>query len=129
MKSVISCDRQRPPMITRPRGLLASALAPIPRAIGNAPKMAAKVVIMIGRKRVNAASYMASREFMPLVRMLSKAKSIIMIPFFLTMPISKMMPRYEYIDKGKSKIHSVNNPPKVAGGKVESTVIGCMKLS
>ena len=61
-------------------------------AIGKAPIMAASVVIMIGRKRSTQASRMAAAGAMPRVRCASSAKSIIMIAFFLTMPMSSRMP-------------------------------------
>ena len=47
---------------------------------------------MIGRKRSSEACTMASRGDMPCPRSASSAKSIIMIAFFLTMPISSTMP-------------------------------------
>ena len=53
---------------------------------------AAIVVIMIGRNRTLAASRMASAGELLLSRCFSIAKSIIMIAFFSTMPMSMMMP-------------------------------------
>ena len=50
------------------------------------------VVIMIGRKRSKQASRIASRRNVPPWRSRSMAKSIIMMAFFLTMPISMTMP-------------------------------------
>ena len=47
---------------------------------------------MIGRKRSRQASWIASIGLLPWLRSASSAKSIIMIAFFLTMPISRMMP-------------------------------------
>ena len=47
---------------------------------------------MIGRKRSRQASKIASRGSMPCVRSASSAKSIIMMAFFLTMPISRITP-------------------------------------
>ncbi|MND06675.1 hypothetical protein D3C83_281840 [compost metagenome] len=47
---------------------------------------------MIGRKRSSAAWTIESRGDMPCPRSASSAKSIIMIAFFFTMPISRMMP-------------------------------------
>ena len=76
-------DPQRAPQF-RPR--------PVPSASGSAPSIAAIVVIRIGRRRSMHASKIASREFLPSSRSAASAKSIIMIAFFFTMPISKMMP-------------------------------------
>ena len=53
---------------------------------------AAIVVIMIGRKRTTQAETMASVGDRPWSRWAAMAKSIIMMPFFLTMPTSMMMP-------------------------------------
>ena len=47
---------------------------------------------MIGRNRRMQASTIASRGASPLVRSASRAKSIIMIAFFLTIPMRRMMP-------------------------------------
>ena len=53
---------------------------------------AAIVVIMMGRKRTLAASTIASAGVMCRSRCTSSAKSIIMIAFFSTMPMSMIMP-------------------------------------
>lgn len=45
MNRVISCDRHKPPMITKPRKRRASALAPMPRATGGGPKIAATILL------------------------------------------------------------------------------------
>ena len=50
------------------------------------------VVIMIGRKRSRQAWRIAASGVRPCLRSASMAKSTIMMPFFLTMPISRMMP-------------------------------------
>ncbi len=91
MKSVSSCDRHKPPTTAMPSGWRSSAPAPAPIATGSAPKIAAKVVIMIGRKRSRQASRIAASALMP-TRRRSIAKSIIMMAFFLTMPTSITMP-------------------------------------
>ena len=75
-----------------PSGRRSSEPAPWPSAIGSAPNSAAIVVIMIGRKRSRQASWIASRGLLPSIRSAWSAKSIIMIAFFLTMPISRMTP-------------------------------------
>ena len=89
---VSSCDSSKPPTTARPSGRLTSAPAPQPKAIGSVPTSAAMVVIMIGRKRTMQASKMACAAVAPSLRCLSRAKSIIMMAFFLTMPTSMMMP-------------------------------------
>ena len=65
---------------------------PQPSISGSAPSSAARVVIRIGRKRSRQAWWIASRGGLPSSRSASSAKSIIMIAFFFTMPISRMMP-------------------------------------
>ncbi len=79
-------------MMVMPSGLRSSEPVPLSSASGNAPNSAASVVIMIGRKRSSEACTIASRGDMPCPRSASSAKSIIMIAFFLTMPISSTMP-------------------------------------
>ena len=69
-----------------------SAPAPQPSAIGSVPASAAKVVIIIGRKRTMQASKIASAGALPWWRCASRAKSIIIIAFFFTMPISMISP-------------------------------------
>lgn len=60
--------------------------------MGSVPASAAIVVIMIGRKRIRQASKIAACAGIRSLRCRSSAKSIIMIAFFLTMPISMMTP-------------------------------------
>ena len=54
---------------------------------------------MIGRKRSRQAWWIASRGLLPSIRCACSAKSIIMIAFFLTMPISRMMPMIAITDR------------------------------
>ncbi len=62
-------------------------------ASGTAPSSAARVVIMIGRKRSSAGAVdRLARRSCPSRARASRAKSIIMIAFFLTMPISRITP-------------------------------------
>ena len=79
-------------MMVTPSGLRSSEPVPLSSASGSAPNSAASVVIMIGRKRSSEACTIASRGDMPCTRSASSAKSIIMMAFFLTMPISSTMP-------------------------------------
>ncbi len=62
--------------------------------MGMAPASAANVVIMIGRKRTRQASTMAcsALKVLPCSRSFAMAKSIIMMAFFFTMPMSRMTP-------------------------------------
>jgi len=60
---------------------------PVPSARGKAPNNAAIVVIGIGRKRNRHASKIASYGIFPSLRCACRAKSIIMMAFFFTMPM------------------------------------------
>ncbi len=79
-------------MMVMPSGLRSSEPVPCSNASGIAPNSAASVVIMIGRNRRIEACTIASRGVRPCLRSASSAKSMIMIAFFFTMPISRMMP-------------------------------------
>ncbi len=92
MYKVRSCDTMRPATTAMPNGRRASAPAPIPSAMGSVPMIAAMVVIMIGRKRTRHASKIASAGVRFALRCASSAKSIIMMAFFFTIPISIKMP-------------------------------------
>ena len=86
----------RPPTMQRPRETLVWATPPpMPSAMGTAPIMAAMVVMMMGRNRMRAASMMASSALLPSFSTALLAKSIMMIPFFSTMPMRRMSPTKE----------------------------------
>ena len=102
---------------------------PVPIASGNPPSSAAIVVIMIGLKRISAAFRIASSGESPWSRSATMAKSTIMIPFFLTMPISKMMPISAMRLKSKPKPIRISKAPTPAEGRVDRIVSGWMKLS
>ena len=88
-----------PPTIVMPSGWRNSAPMPQPNISGSAASSADIVVIRIGRKRSRHARRIASRGAIPSLRSASSAKSIIMIAFFLTMPISRMMPMIAMIEE------------------------------
>ena len=112
-----------------PSGWRSSEPSPQPIISGSAPRIAAIVVIMIGRKRSRHAWKIASRGAMPSLRSASSAKSIIMIAFFLTMPISRMMPMIAMIDRSLPESSSASSAPTPAEGSVDRIVTGWMKLS
>ena len=72
---------------------------------------------------------MASWEFLPSVRSAARAKSIIMIAFFFTMPMSRMMPITAMRLKSVWQIIRASTAPTPAVGSVERMVTGWMKLS
>ena len=112
-----------------PRGWRISAPSPCPRASGTAPRMAAAVVIMMGRKRRRQASWMASRGGRLRVRAASMAKSIIMMAFFLTMPQSSSTPMRAMTLNSMPQARRASRAPMPADGRVERMVSGWMRLS
>ena len=86
--------------------------------------MAAIVVIMIGRKRSRQASRIASSALSPRLRSASSAKSIIMIAFFFTMPISRMTPISAMMLKSVRNAISARRAPTPAEGSVDRIVRG-----
>ena len=112
-----------------PSGWRISTPAPVASISGSAPKMAAMVVIMMGRKRVRQAWKIASRGASPCVRSASSAKSTIMMAFFLTMPISRNTPISAISVKSWRSISRASSAPRPADGSVDRMVSGCTKLS
>jgi hypothetical protein len=112
--------------MARPSGLRSSAPSPQPNISGTAANSAASVVMRIGRKRSIAAWWMAVRGSLPSSRSASMAKSIIMIAFFFTMPISRMMPMMPITPRPWPLIISASSAPTPADGKVDRMVSGWM---
>ena len=112
VNSVSTWLSSSPPTITRPSGWRNSAPVPVDSISGSAPNNAASVVIRMGRKRSSAASWMAARGDRPRLRSASSAKSIIMIAFFLTMPISRMMPMMPIMSSSVPLISSASSAPR-----------------
>ena len=102
---------------------------PVSSAKGSAPNNAAIVVIMIGRKRNMHASKIASAGLFPSWRSACRAKSIIMMAFFFTIPISSTMPMMEMILRSSLKSISASMAPTLADGRVEMMVNGWTRLS
>ncbi len=72
---------------------------------------------------------MASKEFLPCPRSAASAKSIIMIAFFLTMPIKSRMPIRAMMLSSLLNSSRARMAPTPADGSVDRIVIGCTKLS
>ena len=72
---------------------------------------------------------MASVAFLPSLRSASRAKSTIMMPFFFTMPMSRMMPMIATMSRSRWNSRSASSAPTPADGRVERIVMGWMKLS
>ena len=109
-----------------PSGRRSSAPVPVPSASGTPPRSAATVVIMIGRKRSRQAWWIASRGDLPCSRSASSAKSIIMMAFFLTMPMRRTIPMSAMIENSEWQIISARKAPTPADGSVERIVMGWM---
>src|SRR3970282_838689 len=69
MYSVRNSDSTSPPTTAMPSGRRASPPAPNDRAMGRLPMSAAKVVIMMGRKRMRQASWIRSARAAPSLRL------------------------------------------------------------
>src|SRR5579864_5862001 len=103
-----------------PSGWRNSYPTPVPTASGNPPSSAAMVVIMIGRKRSMQASKIASCGDLPSRRSASRAKSIIMMAFFFTMPISRMIPISPMTLSSLWVSKRASRAPTPAEGRVEN---------
>lgn len=75
-----------------PRDLRELAPAPVASTSGNTPRIKAKDVIRIGRKRVRAASIAASKIGLPSKLRCSRATSTIKMPFFAESAINSINP-------------------------------------
>ncbi|GCE79716.1 hypothetical protein MSKU3_1191 [Komagataeibacter oboediens] len=129
VNSVSSWLTARPPTMAMPRGRRSSDPVPVPSIMGTAPSMAARVVMRMGLKRSRAAWRMDCSEDMPSTRSASSAKSIIMMAFFLTMPISSTSPMMPMTSSPDPVTHSASSAPIPAEGRVERMVMGWTKLS
>ena len=78
----------------------------------------------MGRKRSTQAWKIASSGDLFSRRSASIAKSIIMMAFFFTMPISRMMPISEITFNSLWVASSASSAPTPADGSVERIVIG-----
>ena len=112
-----------------PSGWRSSDPVPKVKQSGRAPSIAAVVVIMIGRKRITAARWIASRLSRLSSRSAFSAKSIIRMAFFLTMPISSMTPIRAMMVNWMPNSISASMAPRLADGRVDMIVSGWTKLS
>src|SRR5215510_8287877 len=107
-----------------PSGRRSSDPGPVAMTRGTAPKSAAIVVIMIGRKRSRQASKIARSGGRACLRSPSSAKSTIMIPFFLTMPIKRIIPMNAIRESSALKICRAKRAPRPAEGDVDGDESG-----
>ncbi len=90
---------------------------------------AQNVVIMMGRKRCRAAWRMAPAASSPSTRRAAMAWSIIMMAFFLTMPISSRMPIMAMKLTSMPTIRKASSAPTAADGMPSRMVSGWIQLS
>ena len=128
MNRVNTSENNKPPTTTIPNGTRLEEDTPRLNAIGKAPNVVARLVIKIGRKRWPEASNTASRLFKPFSLFLL-ANSTINIPFFVTSPISMIIPIFEKMFNVWSNIYKLNNAPANASGTVNIIMNGSIKLS
>ena len=130
VNSVSSCETSRPPTMAMPSGRRSS------RAGAEAERERQRAEQRGQRGHHDRAEaqqaglvdrLLGSR---PSSRSASSAKSIIMIAFFFTMPMSRMMPMSAMMLKlGARTASSASSAPTPADGSVERIVIGWMQLS
>ena len=123
--SVRSWLMTRPPTMVIPNGCRNSEPSPPDNTSGSAPNSAARVVIIIGRKRSRQAWKIASCGVRLPCRWASSAKSTIIMAFFFTMPINNMIPISAIRLNGALNSSSANSAPTPAEGRVERIVSGC----
>ena len=88
--------------------------------------MAARVVIKMGLKRSLQAWKIASSAVLPSLRSACRAKSIIMMAFFCTIPMSRMMPMSAITLNSVRVISRARRAPTPAEGSEEMMVMGWM---
>ncbi len=120
--------RNIPPTTTTPMPTRLSDAAPSENAIGTEPRIVASDVMRIGRKRSAAASLAASCHVLPSSRRWL-ATSTMRIPFFVTRPMSTMLPIWEKMFNVSPLTHSDSTAPASASGTVSIIVRGSIQLS
>ncbi len=80
----------------------------------------------MGRKRSSEALRIASRVESPSSRSATMAKSTIMIAFFFTMPMRRIIPMNATMLRSVPVISKARSAPTPAVGSVERMVIGWM---
>ena len=102
--------------------------SPRDSAKGNAPRLMARLVIIIGRNLATDASITAGTFLLP-ANCFLLAKSTIKIPFLVTRPISIIIPICEKIFSVWLNNHNESTAPAMANGTVTMMVKGSIKLS
>ncbi|MNJ56096.1 hypothetical protein D3C77_516250 [compost metagenome] len=111
-------------MMVRPSGWRISEPSAWLSSNGKAPRMAAMVVIRIGRRRSRQARRIDCSGLNCSWRSSCKARSIIMMAFFFTTPINRNRPSREIRLNSLPTTYRVSKAPTPADGKVERMVSG-----
>ncbi len=116
----------KPPTMVMPSGRLSSEPVLVLNTSGSAPNIAARVVIKMGRNRRRQAGKIASVELLPSSRSAASAKSIIIMAFFFTIPMSSRMPISAMTLRSVRNSISASTAPTPAEGSVDRMVTGWM---
>ena len=118
-----------PPMTATAIGARNSLPSPRESAVGSMPRIIAALVIRIGRSRSGPASRIAWSGDSPCSRTRTIARSRRRIAFFVTSPMSRMIPIIDPIEIVCCARKSATMAPTSASGSVSMIVSGWMKLS
>ena len=103
--------------------------SPLLVAVGNMPSTIAALVIKIGRRRSGPASSTACAGDSPCSRTRTIARSTRRMAFFVTRPMSRMIPMSAPMAIVLPVTNSPTTAPTRASGSVSMIVSGWMKLS
>ena len=117
-----------PPITAVPMAIRPLAPGPVATASGNTPKMNAKLVIRIGRRRIRAASMAASMTRLPSFSARS-ANSFIRIAFFDVRPIVVSKPIWRNTSFSRPRRVTNRIAPTKPKGTTSRTAKGMDQLS
>lgn len=117
-----------PPITPVPMECRLAEPAPLLIASGTHPRMKAREVITMGRKRRRAASRDDSKMPMPCCRQ-STANSMMRIAFFAARPISVTSPTWKYTSLDSPRSHTARMAPNTAKGTAVTTAMGSVQRS
>ncbi|MCY1410294.1 hypothetical protein D9M71_256600 [compost metagenome] len=117
-----------PPITPVPMACWLAELAPVAMARGTTPRMKAREVITIGRRRRRAARTVASTRSWPSsTRCL--ANSMIRIAFLADRPIRVIRPTLKNTSLGIPRKVTANTAPSTPSGTTSNTEVGIDQLS
>jgi len=116
----------RPPMTVMAMGWRKSLPVPRPIATGSMPRMSARVVIRMGRRRIGPATLSAWWMSIPRCRRILFVRSTSRIEFLVTRPKSRIRPIIAVMSRGNLKTSSASSPPTAASGSASMITKGWM---